>query len=501
MKITSLGHTECLMEFPLKNGDTWRLLLDSWLTDYSVADCMERAPQIKINWEVFPKIDVVYISHSHMDHLDPYFLTELYRHQSPLLLLAETLAYLIPTLKDFLPEFTKIEVLKHSKTRTFMEEIEITGILFVEDRISNEDDVMTLFVAHGDQSAFFEIDTVPPMIYEEQQKVVDLFLSKPYKSRVYVHSNNELEGNLKLFDCTTAKKRNAWIQEYITVRKEEILEEYATMMEHELPLTEIWNAPGFRAVFIGQGLQYPHKLSQALAGNKFFGLEEVTRMFKKIANTFKITHPFQALLGGNTLDVRTGGIAPANISGTSFVPGYPANTDHGELPFRAKHPLHQTEEIYDSQESKILLALNTRFLPTKIADMTDSLKQILVFDELSDYIIEVQYGNSVQFEKRYYAWGFQRLKFERICPLNGQNLPKIQEIYFANDLVDFLEGRLELYCNFIQTLDPKLNYRFWTVLGADFINHDLIEKKYRYHFEQAKARKTPEDYVMQLYQK
>lgn len=306
MKITSLGHTECLVEFPLKNGDTWRLLIDSWLSDYSVADCMERAPQVKIDWETFPKIDVVYISHSHMDHLDPYFLTELYTHQSPLLLLAETLAYLIPTLKEFLPETTKIETLKHAKTRTFMEEIEVTGILFVEDRISNEDDVMTFFVAHGNQAAFFEIDTVPPMIYEEQQKIVDLFQSRPFKSRVYVHSSNELEGNLKLFDYPTPKKRNAWMQEYLTARKEEILEEYTTMMEHELPLTEIWNSPGYRSIFIGQGLQYPHKLSGALAGNKFFGLEEVTQMFKKIAAKFKITTPFQALIGGGTLDVHNG---------------------------------------------------------------------------------------------------------------------------------------------------------------------------------------------------
>lgn len=179
----------------------------------------------------------------------------------------------------------------------------------------------------------------------------------------------------------------------------------------------------------------------------------------------------------------------------------PTNTDHNELPFRAKTPLHQHEEAYDAHEAKILLALNARFLPTKIADAEDSLKQILVFEELSDYIIAVQYGNTAPFEHRYYAWGFSHLHFERIYPLNGQNLPKIQEIYFANDLVDFLEGRLELYCNFIQTLDQKLNYRFWTVLGATFINHDLIEKKYRYHFEQAKARKTPEDYVLQMYQK
>ncbi|MDD2745784.1 MAG: hypothetical protein PHU93_04565, partial [Candidatus Gracilibacteria bacterium] len=139
--------------------------------------------------------------------------------------------------------------------------------------------------------------------------------------------------------------------------------------------------------------------------------------------------------------------------------------------------------------------------PTTIVDVEDSLKKIRVFEELSDYIIDIQHGNTAPFEYRYYAWGFSRLHFERIHLEIGQNMDKIQEIYFANDLVDFLEGRLELYCNFIQTLDPKLNYRFWTVLGADFINHDIVEKKYRYHFEQAKMGKTPEQYVLNLYQK
>jgi ribonuclease BN (tRNA processing enzyme) len=270
MKITSLGHTECLVEIPLQNGATWRLMIDGWYSSFSPADCAERTPQVAFDWEKLPEIDVLFVSHSHMDHLDPYFLTEFYRHQSPLLLLAETLAYLVPTIREFLPEGTRIELLKHLRTQTFEGEVELTGIVYVEDKISNEDDVMTLFVSHGKDAAYFEIDMIPPMIYEEQQKLLDLFESKKFKNRIYVHSTNELEGNLRLFDFPNTKAREGWRKEYVAMRKEEILERYATCVEHELPFANLWKLPGYRSLFIGQGLQYPVRFSPALARNKIF---------------------------------------------------------------------------------------------------------------------------------------------------------------------------------------------------------------------------------------
>ncbi len=204
MKITSLGHTECLIECPLKNGEVFRVLLDSWLSDYCVADCMERSPRITIDWEIFPKLDMVYISHSHLDHLDPYFLTELYTHQSPLLLLAETLAYLVPTLREQLPVGTRIELLRQLETQTFAGEVELTGLIYTSDELTNEEDVMTLFVVHRDTGAYFEIDTVPPLIAEEQQKLLHLFTTRPYLHRWYLASMNELEGNLSILDLSTS---------------------------------------------------------------------------------------------------------------------------------------------------------------------------------------------------------------------------------------------------------------------------------------------------------
>ena len=87
---------------------------------------MERSQKVEIDWKFFPKIDVLYLSHSHLDHIDPYFLTELYKEQNPVLLLAETLAYLEPTFKKYLPESCNIKYLRHLETQTFENEIEIT---------------------------------------------------------------------------------------------------------------------------------------------------------------------------------------------------------------------------------------------------------------------------------------------------------------------------------------------------------------------------------------
>jgi hypothetical protein len=66
-----------------------------------------------------------------------------------------------------------------------------------------------------------------------------------------------------------------------------------------------------------------------------------------------------------------------------------------------------------------------------------------------------------------------------------QGMMRFDEVYWLLDVVDFLEGKQELYSNFWHTLDPKMIYRLWTCLGANFCNNDILIKKYRFHFERA----------------
>lgn len=64
---------------------------------------------------------------------------------------------------------------------------------------------------------------------------------------------------------------------------------------------------------------------------------------------------------------------------------------------------------------------------------------------------------------------------------------KIDEDYWLSDILDFLEGRQEMYSSFWHRLDPNRAYRLWTCLGATYMNHDLNIAKYRLHFERARS--------------
>jgi hypothetical protein len=45
---------------------------------------------------------------------------------------------------------------------------------------------------------------------------------------------------------------------------------------------------------------------------------------------------------------------------------------------------------------------------------------------------------------------------------------------------------VELYSNFWSYLEPGTYIYLWECLGADFINNDILLKKFNYHFELAK---------------
>jgi hypothetical protein len=74
----------------------------------------------------------------------------------------------------------------------------------------------------------------------------------------------------------------------------------------------------------------------------------------------------------------------------------------------------------------------------------------------------------------------------------------IDEDYWLSDILDYLDGRQELYSNFWHTLDPKRIYRLWTCLGADYMNNDLVIAKYRLHFERAKKAETANQWVERI---
>lgn len=135
------------------------------------------------------------------------------------------------------------------------------------------------------------------------------------------------------------------------------------------------------------------------------------------------------------------------------------------------------------QESIILELLNTRFLPYQFGNTEISLKNMMLKN--GRYTIKIKYGTSQEFQEVWYSCDFSKVVFQVMESKNGY----YDESYWANDIEDFYNGVQELYSNFHHTLEPSKTYLFWTCLGANFINNDMVYKKFQYHFGKAKQGK------------
>ncbi len=128
----------------------------------------------------------------------------------------------------------------------------------------------------------------------------------------------------------------------------------------------------------------------------------------------------------------------------------------------------------------ILEILNSRFLPYWSASSVASLRSALIQNPDGAFRIELKVKNeeSIIFEYSSVFSSFREVPY-------GEKM-HIDEDYWLSDILDFLDGRQELYSSFWHSLDPKKVYRLWVCLGATWMNHDLVEKKYRLHFERAR---------------
>lgn len=138
---------------------------------------------------------------------------------------------------------------------------------------------------------------------------------------------------------------------------------------------------------------------------------------------------------------------------------------------------------------RILDILNYRFLPYWSASPVASLRSALIKNPDGAYRIEFKILGS---ESIIFEYSLASSIFSEV-----PNIPKIRidEDYWMLDILDFLDGKQELYSNFWHVLDPKRIYRLWTCLGANFMNNDLVINKYRLHFDRAKNAESITDYV------
>ncbi len=493
MIITPLWHTEFLVDIQNQQLENIRILIDSWLSEYVIGDLMERNTLIDLDPTELSTIDAIYISHSHTDHLDPYTLVEIYKHANPLLILPVTLRYLGALFTEFIPDI-QIHYLS-PKVPLHIKWIEITGYMFQQNDITNEDDVMMIAISNDIELLFAEIDTVPDEYDEEvQSELWKIFDRKEYQTRLYLASRNELEWQLKIYDYDD-RRQKSFRSEYIAGRKEEIRASYEKFeYEEYIDMPNIMTLPGFVRGFIGQWLRYPAILSGSLSELSIFPLSEITSMETDIARSFGYDFAQKALIPGRQYRIENSSIEQGRKECSIGTIRPNTNSEKGSSTARifSRWPLMErelTETDISIAKERIWETLNNRFLPYWSASPVASLRSALIKNPDGAYRIEFKILGS---ESIIFEYSFATSLFSEVS-----NTPKlrIDEDYWMLDILDFLDGKQELYSNFWHTLDPKKIYRLWTCLGANFCNNELVLSKYRLHFEKTVTHQKSKEFV------
>ncbi len=497
MIIDYLWHSEFLATLKNSNNEEVKILSDSWLSDYVVGDMMGRNPTFSLNYRLLESIDAIFISHAHCDHLDPYTLIDLYKNlkNSPILLLPETLSFLKDLFIKYLWDI-KI-IMMRNKEKYEINGITVRWYIFENENITNEDDVMSLFISNETEIIYTEVDSIPPSNEETQNYLYKIFTEKKYENIVYLATRNELEWNLKLLDIDETSKRLKFAEEYKHSRLEEIEYEYSKY-EYWADFKDIYKIKNFIRIFIGQWISYPKELNPEFLKLRLMTLEDNKNIEKSISSKYGYHFPIESFESGQRYEIQKWKIAKNSI--VPYRENFDLQNPEINLKFDIKRwyviwPLHNTQREKSRQEKIILDSLNNRFLPYRLGNVEDNLKNVILRDENRKYTICIKYWTLENYESTYYKVSFENFIFETWESKNWH----FDEEYWANDIEDFYDGKQELYSNFLHTLKENKVYRFWTSLWANFLNNDLVKKKFELHFSEAKNWKSPRDFVLPYY--
>ncbi len=511
MKIDYLGHSEMLINIENSNWENVKILSDTWLSDWSVADLMQRNPIVNIDYDKLENIDAVFISHSHMDHLDSYSLIDIFSKlkNKPILLLPETLEDFSDLLKNELD--CEIKILKNKETIQ-IKWINIQWVIFPDYMNTNEADVMTLCIWNDEEIMFTEIDIVPPDTEEWIAYIYQLFTQKDFKTRLYISTRNELEGNLTIIDLKPSQ-REEFAQEYKERRVGEMYNHYNNIfaLEEEWVSANIYALPWFAKAFIGQGIIFPAK-EFGCEGLKLqiMSLEENAELEKSISEDFGFNFPTYAL---NQIEKNEKTCAHNWLGRYVFTNWELKKVE--KIPYLTwtYYKTEQDLKTYYTRELKnapilkekidmeqwlnlVQDYLNNKFLPYQLWRIDANLKN-LALETNGEYIIKI---NSYDFEneKIINRWYFKFTLWHPIFVYEKQEPTNYNETYFIEDLYNFIQWNVELYSNFWQYLEPWTNIYLWECLWADFLNNNILHNKFLIHFKLAKEWVSPEKFVLDI---
>lgn len=495
MKLDYLWHSEFLINIEWKDWNIVRILSDCWLSNYVFWDLMARNPTFKIDYSKLKDIDAIFISHSHSDHFDPYTLIEFYNNldKLPLLLIPETMEFLVWLIEKYIPKFS-YKILRN-KQEIDIKWVKVKWLVYENGYITNEDDVMTLFVYNDKEMIYAEVDTLPPETIEAQNYIYNMFSSKKFESVFYIATRNELEWNIKLLDISDESKRKTFIKEYTQTRKENIERDFVRFTDEMVDFKDITTIKNYCKSLIWQWIVYPKKLDINALKIKVLWLDELVILEKNVMKRYNKNYNLSYFEAWYTYEIKNWKIEKLekiNYLYDFVFDNFSANISQQFNRYYSNWPLNKENWNIDKQEKIILDLLNNRFLPYQIVNLEDPFKNILLQNK-KDYVIKITYLYNLNYLDKYYSYWFWKQNFSEI-----KNSDYFDEDYYANDLMDFYNGKQELYSNFWHKLTPWKWYRFWTMLWSNFLNNDLVYKKYLLHFEKAILWKKVDDFVEKI---
>lgn len=489
MKLYSLGHSEFIVEIQNRNRQTVRILNDVWLSNYAFGDFMQRNPVWDWSKDFLGRLDFIYISHPHCDHFDPYTLYWIYKHQNPDIILPENMLMFYDLIKQYLPK-TNIIILPNKK-KIILKELDFYGVTFSPKYETNEKDVMTLFISNEEEIIFIEEDCAIPEDPESYNLLYETLKVKHYKNRVYIAVRNELEGFYISTDEEVIQKRKEKLSHYIQKRKNEIEWDLYKYLEDE-SLKNIYKLNYLTKIYVGQGMIYPVNPFKKLLDISFpFTLKQIVSIEKKYVKQYQYQYNVISTEPGVLYQIEKGLLKHSELKIKSFEYYF---KNYNDILFKKQirnRPVFN--EKRDITKQKILI---NKLLERLYYYLTSNPE--IPINELyrNQYTIQILFGieedfQSIAFQLQYEHYGFKEL-------LVDQNIKNIQEVYWANDLEDYYNGRLDQFSSVLLDLSSFKTFYLWTMMGLPYLNQDVVKNKLSFHFKNAFSGNKVDDYVLPI---
>ena len=499
MKLHAFGHSSFYLEIDSPAGEPVHILGDPWLSDTVIGDLMGRYPRVRWAGEI-PPIDAIYLSHSHTDHLDPYSLVALWKQleSPPALLLPQSLAYLIPLFTEYLPGGEAIVLNEHEPVE--FRGLAIRGLFNPETRGTNEDDVMMLLVENGRELFLGEADAVVPYGDPDTRAMVASLLEEnpELETACFLAIKNELHVLMASVHAQSVDERMQLVMGALTDTEEEIRETFYPFSEED----DLWHDPRVVRLIGGQGICFPQALGTEWNRVLFpFPLSARAERERQVAAEQGLTVNAQAFEPGSAYEVSGGQCSEEKSPWLELLdtPDDIAYDPKREL-FESfpDAPLRARSVAADYFEPRLLQVLNERFLPWWTGRRMPPVEHLLSAYE-GQYRIRVRFGQEPEGHnghgpERDYRVTFDNLRFHP-APVAGD----AQEVYWASDLEDYLDGRCDDFSTFCRRPAGGDATHLWDCLGMPYLNNDLVEKKLKYHFERASAGGSIDEWVLAFY--